>query len=500
MTTTIEEYKPNLNDPRVITKIRRCCGFVRTSIAKNGKDSQISNCHMTRYFGNYHNKGSLAEYLKNSFVICTDDFYSKDAGVAKSYTRNEFGYRAMCKVAFGSSRTLPDNIQEQGELELENSLNTTSTGKATSPINWSETLEVESALDFAEEHFKDSLKELDSGTIKYNLKSDRYFFSLQNILREVKKIVLARHNFTHQYDIECCAPTLLYQYAQKLGMDEYLFAISRYLNDRSECRQEVMTATGLSSTQVKKMITSLFSGAKLGANKRFTFFKSIDCNYTLMRKINEVPFIKALKSDISKLWSFFIKAGAVTRTVKTDLDTGKMRTLALTSRQKWSLYFRLERSVLDSVNRYLGTTNNKCFLEHDGWSTTSKIDQDALIAHINKDTSFNIKLSYECVSPIYTPLETLKPQPHEICTLCSTEVFADEYSLLKESKYSVFHYTVKNSRSQRLTWEEIADMDAQNKLYSKFVDAKLSSPGVVYDEKAFNIEFLDTHCELNLTK
>lgn len=500
---TMQDYKPNLNDSRVLTKIRRCCGFVRTCIGKHGKASQVSHAYMMRYFGNYRNKNSLAAFLKNSLLICVDDFYSKDDGIAKSYTRNEVGYRALCKVAFSSTRVLPDNLQEQGELEYVNSCET-NVIKST-PIDWSETSEVEAAIDFAEEHYKDALKKLDSGTINYNLKSDRYFFDLQNILRDVKKIVLARHDFTHQYDIECCAPTLLYQYAQKLGMDEYLFYISRYLNNRTECREELIKATGLSSTQAKKLITSMFSGAKLGANTRFTIFKSIDYNYTLMRKIKEVPFIAGLKSDITKLWSFFIKAGAVTRTVTTNTETGKKRTQSLTSRQKWALYFRLERSVLDSANRYLINTNNKCFLEHDGWSTTHEIDQAALIAHINKDTSFNVKLSYECVSTIYTPLETLKPPTTGLSTLCCTHLSesiekdakATSFSLLEKSEYNVFYYTLENSSSQKLTWAEIAELNTQNKLYSKFVNEKLCS-GIVYDQKLFNLEYLDKNCELKL--
>lgn len=495
MTTATEiTYTPNLNDPRVLKKIRRSCGFVRAVVSKHGKDSPISHDYMAQYFGNYRNKNSLAGFLKDSLIICTDEFYSKDEGIAKSWTRNEYGYRALCKVAFGDARYLPDNIQEQGELEYTNTL-----AKAIkkAPIDWSESTEVNAAIEFAEEHFKDALKDLDNGTINYNLKSDRYFFSLQNIQRDVKKIILARHNYTHQYDIECCAPTLLYQYAQKLGMDEYLFAISRYLEDRTICREEVMAATGLSLMQTKKLITSMFSGAKLGANKRFTLFRGINFDYTLMRKIKDVPFIVALKNDISKMWIFFIKAGVVVRNVKVDKDTGKTRTLALTSTKKWRLYFRLERSVIDSVNRYLISMENKCFLEHDGWSATNEINQEELIAHIYKDTGFTVKLSYECISPEFKPLETLEIPTKPVCTLCCTEVFADDFNLLKPTKYAVFYYTLKNSKSQKLTWEEIAEMDDQNKLYTAFVNAKLCA-GIDYNEQLFNLEYLAANCELTI--
>jgi hypothetical protein len=46
---------------------------------------------------------------------------------------------------------------------------------------------------------------------------------------------------------------------------------------------------------------------------------------------------------------------------------GKTRRKPMSSKQKWNIYFDLERTVLSCVREYLTDTNNKHFLEHDGW-------------------------------------------------------------------------------------------------------------------------------------
>jgi hypothetical protein len=61
------------------------------------------------------------------------------------------------------------------------------------------------------------------------------------------------------------------------------------------------------------------------------------------------------------------------------------------------MYFDLERRVLNCVRRYLDETNNKYFLEHDGWSTTNEIDVIKLYDYILDHTGFNLKIEYECV-------------------------------------------------------------------------------------------------------
>jgi hypothetical protein len=56
--------------------------------------------------------------------------------------------------------------------------------------------------------------------------------------------------------------------------------------------------------------------------------------------------------------------------------------IPISSRQKWGVYFDLERQVLNEVREFLRETNNRHFLEHDGWSCENEINEtDFTVLH-----------------------------------------------------------------------------------------------------------------------
>jgi hypothetical protein len=75
--------------------------------------------------------------------------------------------------------------------------------------------------------------------------------------------------------------------------------------------------------------------------------------------------------------------------------TNKSRLLPLSSRDKWNLYFRLERQVLDTIRNYLDKTGNKYFLEHDGFTTQKQLDENELLDEIYDKTGFILELELE---------------------------------------------------------------------------------------------------------
>ena len=402
--TKEKEYTPNFNDPRTITRCKDALAFVCAYVSAE-KDTPLSKMLMIEYFGQPQHK--LAAYIKDTLLICTNHYYSIDNKISKKYIMNIYG------VNFLTSKVYKEN----------------SDSISTNVVQYEPSLEESIAL--IEKKYEKQLRDLDNGTIQYTVKSDRYFVSLQNIRREVKKQVLAKHHFVHQYDIECCAPTLLYQFAQMNGLDEYLHGICNYLKNRTAWREEISRVSGLEVYQVKKIITSLFSGAILGANPQWDIFVSIGCNYEIMHILQNNQMIKELKSDISKMWSVLSKT-VMSRTMTHNEVTGKSRLNKVTSKQKWNLYFRLERQVLDSVNGYLKLTNNKAFLEHDGWGTIDCIDQDLLKEHVRIKTGFKISLDYELVK--------LKEHPESVKTTTAAKANSGSHLSVSLADKSVLEY------------------------------------------------------------
>jgi hypothetical protein len=80
------------------------------------------------------------------------------------------------------------------------------------------------------------------------------------------------------------------------------------------------------------------------------------------------------------------------RTKKT--SEGTERLLPINARQKWLLYFQLERQVIDAVRDYLDLRSIKYFLIHDGWTCSDQIDQRELSDYVRDLTGFDVKFEY----------------------------------------------------------------------------------------------------------
>jgi hypothetical protein len=65
--------------------------------------------------------------------------------------------------------------------------------------------------------------------------------------------------------------------------------------------------------------------------------------------------------------------------------------LPVSSKQKWGVYFDLERQVLNEIRAFLCETNNRHFLEHDGWSCEQPVDLAVLSARVHTATGFQLE-------------------------------------------------------------------------------------------------------------
>jgi hypothetical protein len=233
-------------------------------------------------------------------------------------------------------------------------------------------------------------QELDSGNFTYKDQSNRLWHPLQRYRKQYRTQILADAGYEYDYDIECCAPTLIHQYAQKCGMDEYLFALHRYLNDRTSIRNELANELDLDPDAIKEIINALFAGAVISKNTESDIYHILNGDIARIEYLKQNDFLKELVSNIKTCWTY-IRPYMQKRT---RLVNDKERLLPLNARQKWNVYFELERIILNSVRTYLDLKSIRYFLMHDGWTCNREIDREELENYVRDSTGYEIKFDY----------------------------------------------------------------------------------------------------------
>jgi hypothetical protein len=195
--------------------------------------------------------------------------------------------------------------------------------------------------------------------------------------------------------------TLIHQHSQRIPevvldhkwqqgpMDLYLFALRDYLRNRQEIRAEIAQAAEMPEDLVKRIINALLAGAKLSTNKDSQIYQMLSGDIARIRFLQQHKYLNELRADIKVIWDY-IKP-TLPRRSKADKNL-KQRMLPISSKQKWSVYFDLERQVLNEVREFLCERNIKHFLEHDGWSCASELDVQELQKRILERTGFQIEI------------------------------------------------------------------------------------------------------------
>jgi len=342
-------YNPNFSDPRVQRRAANALGFA-CGVMSAAKPHAWSTRYIDRYFGKSSNE--LSKYLRQLLLICTDDFYRFNSAdnKCKEYVLNTQGVKYL---------------QEQ--------------------LNACNIHTYPSVIDLAADEFQE---ELASGKFVYKDQSQRLWHPLQRYRREHKSQILAREGYEYQYDIQCCAPTLIHQYAQQLGMDQYLFALNTYLSDRQTIRNRLAQELDLPPAAVKELINALFAGAVISKNSKSDIFHILNGDLARIEFLQQHEYILQLKSDIHECWLAITPVLSRRRNLKN-------RLLPVRSKDKWNVYFELERRVLNAVRTYLIDQDIRHFLEHDGWNCVREIDSMELIDFVKEKTGYVIKLESE---------------------------------------------------------------------------------------------------------
>lgn len=349
------KYTPNFSDTRVHKRCHRALGFV-LGVMSTTKPHSWSTRYIDRYLGVSSN--DLSRYLRENLLICTDE----------RYRFNTLNPRdAKCKEYI---------LNESGVRELKRNLNLALYNNY--PI----------VLDLVQSEYK---QQLESGEFDYTDKSERLWHPLQRYRRAYKQQVLAEHGYCHQYDIATCAPTVIHQRAQQMGMDEYLPALRDYLSRKSQIRAELAAELELPESAVKEIINALFAGAVVSRHPESDISHIVAGDLSRIEYLKQNEFVCELRANIRTCWQY-LRPLVQTRTRTT--KSGRERLLPITSRQKWHLYFQLERRVMSCVRTYLDKQSMRYFLEHDGWTCESAIDTNSLRICVREQTGFDLNFDY----------------------------------------------------------------------------------------------------------
>jgi hypothetical protein len=354
-------YTPNFNDPRVISKAKRALGF-SLGVLNETKPHPWSTRYLDRYFG--QSQHQLSKWLRNQLLITTNDHWNKDTGVCKEYILNKTG----C-----------DYVESLIETRNLNNYIT---------IPYCITSREDAVKQWCRDEFK---KEFTTKEFEYEFKSNRYWHPLQNVRSQYRKEVLAEINFKYQYDIDCCAPTLIMYHAHCLGMSEYLFAMRSYLKRKDTIRSMLARDLEIPVEVAKRIINSLFAGAKIANIDTNSIFNLLDNDLARLIALREHHYIIQLREEIKLCWDY-IEEHYEKRYIITKKGTQKRQ--RMNSKRKWGVYFQLEQQVMNVVRTYLDS-NNKCFLEHDGWTCENLVNTSELETIIKRETNFTVKLQFD---------------------------------------------------------------------------------------------------------
>lgn len=339
----MEAYQPNFNDPRVIARITKSTAWVKKYLSST-KPQWLSTREIDKHFGTQNH--SLGKYLRTQLLYCTDEVYSKIKKKCKQYVLNQQGLDFLITQVSG--------------------------------LQYSVT-EVDAGL----------TEQLITGQFQYKDSSNRLFNPIQNIKRQAKKELLSQHGYKYEYDIECSAFTLIYQYAQNCGMDEWPVSINDYIKNKNEIRERIAEECEIDLITTKRIINGLLQGAIISHDPNTTIMKELQGDHLKIEWFKQDQFIQDLKSDIKMCWDY-IRPYMQVRTITT--KKGITKKLPLTSKQKTGLYRDLERQVLNEVRTYLERISVRYFLEHDGWSCERELDLNELQDFIRNQTGFVINI------------------------------------------------------------------------------------------------------------
>lgn len=327
-------YTPNFSDPRVRRCTERALIWTETYI-KPSQAHWLSSREIQRHLGSLSRP--LGKYLKEQLLICVDSYFNMSTGVCKSYKLNEQGFRYLC-----------DQIAHKSKLQVT----------------------------------AQTLIELSTGEFEYIEKSHREYHPLQNLPKRIKKPLLTYNGYRYEYDIQCCAQSLILQKAQAVGYKKSTLCLDQYINDRATVRLNLSERLGLDQTTIKKILTAILNGGSISVWHTNMIFSYVNYNRLMIDQLRSDAYIQGYQAEVRGLWDQIRKTKSLRKGER------------FNAKMKSEVYRELEDSVRSVIKRYLRKNKIKAFIEHDGWSSDKPVDIDRLCWEVKQQTGFVIKLDW----------------------------------------------------------------------------------------------------------
>jgi hypothetical protein len=339
-------YSPNFTNAKVRKRCLKALGFVCSSLSYD-KPRAWARVELDKWLGHQHI--DLGQWLRKTLLVEKSARWNKDTGECKKWLLNESGVNHLCEI-----------YNDYLVVKL--------------PIAKLREKTTQIAIDWAENEYK---QQLETGSFEYKEKSNRFWNDLQRIPSEIRKPLFAKHGYEYEYDIQACAPTLISQLARKEGMTRPTPVLDDFLANRTHYRTALAERIGCTETQSKQILNAIFAGAKLGpGNAVATILNENKHQLTLLK---QNVWFGSLRKDIKKCW---------------DAIKISEKSVRLSSRDKWMIYFSKEKQVMSVIKKQLIKENNRYFLEHDGWRCESYIDPLSLRLSVRKAVGYDIQIDY----------------------------------------------------------------------------------------------------------
>lgn len=338
-------YKPNFRDPRVRTRCLKAIEWLERYISN--RPNFLSTREIDRHLG--QQQLPLSKWLRQQLLTCENSTWSIEQHRCKIYRQNSQGLMAL-KENLGITDPTPAAVTASER------------------------------------------EELTSGQFLYQEKSLREYHSLQNIPTPKRQQLLAEYGYIYNYDICCAAPTLITQYARRLGMLVATPALDLYIQDRTLIRNQLAQTYGISQNQAKFLINALLQGARLSHYAEGKIFCELGYNHRLIDQLQQDQYLTQLRQDIKACWH--IIGYHVDRQYICD-SRGRTRRRPLTGRDKSGVYRSLEQQVMKVVERYIKKNHIKMFKEHDGWRCHHMLDLNELQSYVKSHTGYVIVIDWK---------------------------------------------------------------------------------------------------------
>jgi len=413
-------YQPNFHDPRTRRRCEQASAWAQAHLSVT-RPRSWARVAIDAVFGTQNH--NLSRWLRQQLLLVHSHQWSRDTGKCKTYLLNSQGLDLVIReLGAAALRPLTQAVQDQEVLHhlvniftdnntQDSSLNISPPTNCTNAIvaqvpekppkttTFSPTcatistvnLSVYNVAQVAKIISQKHQQELQTLQFNYRDQSHRLWHPLQNANKEVKSEIFSQAGLPWNWDIQCCAPTLILQQARMIGrLQTPTPVLDQLIADRNWFRNELAADVGILPDQAKQVINALLCGARLGFNSEHSSIaRYLNSDQDSIFLLRSSSMVQQLRDEIRQCWASL--AHTVTRREITTAK-GHKKLLPVSPRQKWDIYFTQERRVLQAVCSFLDLCKIRYFLEHDGWRTDQEFYEPELEQWVYKKTGFVVRV------------------------------------------------------------------------------------------------------------